>query len=296
MLQIHKPVLSKEVVEYLGVEPNKNFIDATVGEGGHAVSILGKNGPDGKVLGIDWDRSQIENSQKLLSGFNGRAVLAHGSYANLREIIEKEQFGPVHGILADVGYSSWHIEQSGRGFTFSKDEPLDMRYDFSGSLTAQIIVNEYPEQDIERIIKEYGEEKFSRRIAQEIIRARSVKRIGTTFELKEIINSAIPARFHRGPIDCATRTFQALRIAVNGELENIKSFLPQSVEVLESKGRLVVISFHSLEDRIVKQFFAKMQEEGVAEIITKKPVTAGAQEIAENHRSRSAKLRVLQKK
>jgi len=295
MIQIHKPVLSKQVLEYLGVEPNKNFIDATVGEGGHTVSILGKNGPDGKVLGIDWDQNQIENSRTLLSGFNGRTVLAHSSYAEVKTIVDQEKFGPVNGIIADLGYSSWHIEQSGRGFAFSQDERLDMRYSEDTELTAEKIINEYSEQDIEQIIHEYGEEKFSKKIAQEIVEARVQKPITTTAELREVIARAIPGRFQHGSIDYATRTFQALRIAVNGELENIKIFLPKALEVLAQDGRLVVISFHSLEDRIVKQFFKQMEDEHKGEILTKKPVTAESSEIKENPRSRSAKLRALKK-
>ncbi len=301
-INLHIPVLTKEVLEYLDPKPNENFIDGTVGQGGHAVEILKKNGPEGKVLGIDLDASQIENSKLVANEFKGRLILVNDSYANLKEIVEKENFKPVNEILLDLGYSSWHLENSNRGFSFQKDETLDMRYG-KGELTAAKIVNEYPEKEIEHILKNFGEEKFAQRIAKEIIQQRKIRKIESTFELMDIIVSAIPAFAHRkspglsawAKAQAGAKTFQALRIAVNGELENLEMFLPQAIEVLHEGGRLVVISFHSLEDRIVKNFFKNKEKENVVKILTKKPIAAGAGEVALNPRSRSAKLRAIVK-
>ncbi|MFI5205917.1 MAG: 16S rRNA (cytosine(1402)-N(4))-methyltransferase RsmH, partial [Candidatus Paceibacterales bacterium] len=220
-------------------------------------------------------------------------ILVNDSYAHIKDIAQANHFQPVNGILLDLGYSSWQIEKSGKGFSFGTDEPLDMRYNIKNHLTAGKIVNEYPESELGHILTEYGEEKFARKIAQGIARERKIKKIETTFALKKIIEMAIPGKFQHGGIHCATRTFQALRIAVNGELDALRRALPDALELLAPGGRLVVISFHSLEDRIVKQFF-KENESRVA-ILTKKPVTAGEEEIKNNPRSRSAKLRAVVK-
>jgi len=298
---IHKPVLIKEVLKYLNVGPNKNFIDATIGEGGHALAILEKSRPNGKVLGIDWDPEQIKNCKVRTQKFKERIILVHGSYGNLKKILEKVRFGPVHGILLDLGMSSWHIERSGRGFTFRKNEPLDMRYNSdverkeknNDYLTAQEIINRYSENEIEKILKEYGEERFARRIAKRIVTERKRRPIKSTIDLVEIIKKAVPPAYRRKRIHYATRTFQALRIAVNNELDNLKKVLPQAVKTLEKGGRLVVISFHSLEDRIVKRFFRECDE---IKILTKKVVIPSKEEIKNNPRSRSAKLRAGEKK
>jgi len=298
---IHKPVLIKKVLKYLNVGPNKNFIDATIGEGGHALAILEKSRPNGKVLGIDWDPEQIKNCKVRTQKFKERIILVHGSYGNLKKILEKVRFGPVHGILLDLGMSSWHIERSGRGFTFRKNEPLDMRYNSdverkeknNDYLTAQEIINRYSENEIEKILKEYGEERFARRIAKRIVTERKRRPIKSTIDLVEIIKKAVPPAYRRKRIHYATRTFQALRIAVNNELDNLKKVLPQAVKTLEKGGRLVVISFHSLEDRIVKRFFKECDE---IKILTKKVVIPSKEEIKNNPRSRSAKLRAGEKK
>ena len=288
----HIAVLTKEVLEYLSPKSNENMIDGTVGEGGHAKLILEKTGPDGKLLGIDWDETQAENSRKNLAEFGARAVVVEGSYKDIKEITSAQDFEKINGILLDVGYSSWQIESSGKGFSFGKDELLNMRYSHKNLLTAAEIVNQWPEQEIEKIIKEFGEEKFARRIAKKITEAREHKKIESTFELKEIIEKAV---FGRGKIHPATRTFQALRIAVNGELETLQRALPQAFDVLERGGRLVVISFHSLEDRIVKNFFRDMVQQELATILTKKPMEAGEEEVSQNPRARSAKLRAISK-
>lgn len=301
---IHKPVLLKEVLKYLDPKPNENFIDCTIGEGGHAIAFLEKNGPEGKVLGIDLDQQQIENCKNNLIDFKDRIILINDSYANLKDIVEKNNFKKVSGILLDLGMSTEQLKESGRGFTFLKDEPLDMRYNrkiqnsnfqIQNELTADKIVNEWSERDIERILTEYGEEKFARQIAKKIIEERQAKRIGSTFQLADIIKKAVPAKYQRAKINCATRTFQALRIAVNGELENLINVLPQAISVLSSGGRIAIISFHSLEDRIVKNFFKQKAEEKIIDLLIKKPATAQEGEVGANPASRSAKLRAAVK-
>lgn len=283
---IHIPVLQKEVLQYLDPKPNENFIDATIDGGGHTAAILGKIKPNGKVLGIEIDP---EIYQKLKSKNLDRLVLTNDSYVNLKSILEKKNFRPVNGILFDLGMSSWHLEESGRGFTFMKDEPLDMRYSLENNLTAEKIINNYSQEEIEKILKEYGEERFARRIAKRIIKERPIK---TTLRLVEIIKRVVPGRTKINP---ATRTFQALRIAVNDELNNLRKVLPQTIEVLAPEGKIVIISFHSLEDRIVKNFFREEAKKGPLKILTKKPIRPSKEEIKINPRSRSAKLRAAVK-
>jgi len=288
----HTAVLKKEVLEYLDVKQNENFVDCTVGEGGHAEDILKKNAPDGKVLGIDLDPQQIVYSHWLEAIYKDRVILVNDSYTSLKEILERKNFTSVHGILLDLGMSSAQLEGTQKGFSFKIDQGLDMRYnDVATHLTAEKIVNEWPEEEIEKILEEYGEEKFSRKIAKNIVEQRKQGRIKTTFQLIEIIKDATPSAYWRGKIHYATRTFQALRIAVNDELESIKRVLPQAVSALAPGGRLVVISFHSLEDRIVKQFFTSEAKEKTLKLLTKKPITASRDELGKNPRARSAKLR-----
>ena len=290
---IHKPVLTKEVLELLNPVKNENFIDCTVGEGGYATLILEKNKPFGKLLGIDLDLEQIENCKLTIN--DNRLILVNDSYTNIKDIIERIKFGPVNGILLDLGYSSWQLEKSGRGFSFQKDESLDMRYNISHSLTAKIIVNEYSHDSIEKIFHEYGEERFAKRITQKIIEERKFKKIEGTIQLVQIIKEAIPLKLLHGRIHFATRTFQALRIAVNDELNNLTKVLQNIVSVLSPGGRIVIISFHSLEDRIVKNFFKNREKNDDIRILTKKPLTAKISELKINPRSRSAKLRAFVK-
>jgi len=296
---MHVPVLLKEVLEYLDPKSNENFIDCTVGEGGHAMAILEKIGPNGKMIGIDWDAEMVKKIKR-----QDRLILINDSYTNLKKIVEENKFYPVNGILLDLGMSSWHLDESGRGFSFLKDEPLEMRYNakisnfqfpISNELTADVIVNTWREEEIERILREYGEERFSGHIAKKIISVRKIKPIKTTFQLVEAIRSAIPSRFRSSRIHFATRTFQALRIAANRELDNLRAVLPQALEILGSQGRIVVISFHSLEDRLVKNFFKEESKNSRLNIITKKPIIPSNEEIKNNHRCRSAKLRSAEK-
>jgi len=285
----HIPVLKKEVIGYLDPKPNENFIDATLGNAGHTLAILEKNGPKGKVLGIDQDPKQIKN---LIAN---RLIAVCDNFANLKEIAEREKMKEVAGIIFDLGMSSWHLEESGRGFSFLKEEPLDMRYGDSSRLSAEKILNYESYQEIERILREYGEEKFSRRIAERIVETRRGRPIKTTSQLVEIIKEAVPPRYQHQKIHYATRTFQAIRIAVNEELENLRKVLPQAMEILKCRGKIVLISFHSLEDRIVKNFLREKEKENILTIITKKPVVPTKEEIKINPRSRSAKLRAAEK-
>lgn len=315
---IHEPVLTKEVIKYLDPKPNENFIDCTIGQGGHAKLILEKTGPKGKVLGIDADPQQIENSKLQLENFKERIILINDSYSNLKDVIEKTNFKSISGILLDLGMSSEQLEgpasgYPGKGFSFQKDEMLDMRYDNKNQneLTAEKIINEWKQDDIENILKEYGEERFARQIANKIVEERKTKEIKSTFQLVEVIKKAVPVKFQHGRIHCATRVFQALRIAVNDELNNLIKVLPQIISVLSPGGRVAIISFHSLEDRIVKNFFKEKDKDKViypvkyreavispeaklfnrVKILTKKPITADFEELRKNSRSRSAKLR-----
>jgi len=297
---IHVPVLKKEILQYLDPKPNENFIDATVGEMGHTAAILEKNKPEGKVLGIEIDP---ELYQELKSQIPNRLILVNDSYINLKKIVKKHNFGPVQGILFDLGLSSWHLEKSKRGFSFKREESLDMRYQIktqnlklkTQNLTAESIVNRYPEREITRVLREYGEERFARKIAEKITEARKIKPLKTTFQLVEIIQKAVPFWYRRRKIHFATRTFQALRIAVNDELNNLKKILPQAIEILTRGGRIVIISFHSLEDRIVKNFFRENVRENLIKILTKKPIRPTKTEMKLNPRSRSAKLRAAVK-
>jgi 16S rRNA (cytosine1402-N4)-methyltransferase len=298
----HIPVLQKEVLEIFDPKPNQNFIDCTIGEGGHALAILEKTAPEGKILGIDWDQEMIKSLKSKVETLklSKRLILVNDSFVNLKEIVEKENFKDVEGILLDLGLSSWHLEKSGRGFTFQKDEFLDMRYGGNSELTAEKILNKWPEKEIEKILREYGQERFAKKISKKIFEERKIKPIRTTPQLVEIIKRATPSWYHTRwapggdgypKIHFATRTFQALRIAVNDELENLKKVLPQAIEILKKNGKLVVISFHSLEDRIVKNFFKENFQKGLCKIITKKPIRPSAEEIKSNPRSRSARLR-----
>jgi len=285
---MHQSVFLNEVINYLNPNPGENFIDCTVGAGGHSFAILEKNSP-GKVLAIDWDK---ESLQLLKLKVNDRLTLVNNNFKNLKQIVKEYNFYPVNGILFDLGLSSWQIEESGRGFSFKKDENLDMRFQPAVRLparqgeTVQEIINKWPEQSLMEVFWKYGEERYGRRIAKRIVEERKRQSIKTTFQLKDVIEKAIPYRWRADRV--LARIFQSLRIVVNDELENLKQGIEQAAEILMPGGRLVVISFHSLEDRIVKNFF---KENKSLKILTKKPIMANEEEIKKNPRSRSAKLR-----
>jgi 16S rRNA (cytosine1402-N4)-methyltransferase len=280
---MHIPALLKETIKYLDVKDNENYIDCTLNGGGHTKEILKRT--NGKVLGIEIDKEIFE---KIKKENIERLIPINDSYINLKQIAKENNFNNIKGIILDVGMSSYHIDQSKKGFSFQKNEPLLMNY--SGTLTAREIINNYSVKDLEKILKEYGEEKFARKISEQIIKNRPIE---TTFQLIEIIKKATPKYYHQGKTHFATKTFQALRIETNRELENIEKVLPQALELLEKGGRLVAISFHSLEDRIIKNFFKSRIKE--VELLTKKPVLPDEEETKSNPRARSAKLRAIKK-
>ena len=298
----HVPVLLNEVVESLQLNPGMNIVDCTLGDAGHSEMILEKISPNGKVLGIDVDPESLLRAKQSLYKYGERVHFVRDNFVHLQEVVQKENFGPVNGILMDFGWSSPQFEDRGRGFSLHKNEPLNMRYDAqSGTGEAKEIVNSSSVAELEKIFREYGEEKWSRDIAEAIGEQRKNKNIETTQELREIVLNIYRKKLHStkevpwiGGLDPATRVFQALRIAVNDELGVIKAVLPQATEVLAQNGRLAVITFHSLEDRIVKHYFKSLQNKNF-KIITPKPIECGKDEYDANPRARSAKLRVIQK-
>jgi len=296
---MHIPVLVKEVIEYLNPQPGENFIDGTCGAAGHTLAILEKNYPNGKMMCFDWDSESLDRAKKIMAEKDDklleRTIFINDNYANFKKRTIENNFSPINGILLDLGFSSDQLEASGRGFSFLKDEPLDMRYDQSNDLPAREIINHWQKNEIEKILKEYGQEPWARKISEAIVSFRKVKTILTTKELLGVISTAIPQKLQHARIHFTTRTFQALRIAVNNELGNLQRSLPEAIDILVSGGRLAVISFHSLEDRIVKNFFREQAKIGQGEILTKKPIMAGEAEVQINPRSRSAKLRVFKK-
>ena len=310
-MSIHKAVLLEESIKALNLKEGAVVVDATLGGGGHSEAILNRIGDNGKLIAIDADEEAIERFKLKIQSAKFKVkenlFLINDNFSNLERILEAIGINKVDGIIADLGWSSDQV--LGRGMSFQKDEDLDMRFNKSQKLTAREIVNEYPKDRLEKIIREYGEERFAGNIAKKIVDRRKDKNIKTTGELAEIIKESIPRRFW-GKINPATKTFQALRIEVNDELNNLRKFLPQAISALNPKGRLAVISFHSLEDRIVKNIFrenaggcicpkefpqCRCGRQPEIEIITKKPIIAGEKEIEGNPRARSAKLRVCEK-
>jgi 16S rRNA (cytosine1402-N4)-methyltransferase len=306
----HHPVLSEEVIAYLKCQSGKNYIDCTLGGGGHAALVLEKTSPGGRLLGIDWDGGALRIARDRLTEFTGRVIFVRDNFSNLITIVRERGFGPVDGILLDLGVSSFQLEDSRRGFSFRVKGPLDMRMDPSGRETASNLVNRLPAKELEVLLRDYGEERWARRISQSVEKHRQRDPILTTAALTDIIHSAIPASFHSGRIDPATKTFMALRIAVNKELDNLKAVLSAAISVLRKGGRICVISFHSLEDRIVKDHFRTAAKgctcpphfpqcvcHGAKTLrtVTSKPLSPSQREIGENPRARSAKLRVAER-
>lgn len=294
---IHKTVLLHESIDGLDIHENDIYLDGTLGSGGHAELALSKVNGKLTVVGLDKDSEALERSRKRL-GDSSNIILKEASYGDLDVVLNDLNIKKVNRIMLDLGLSSDQFETSGRGFTFKNDEPLLMTFKKDpkeGDLTAHEIVNTWQEENIADIIFGYGEERYSRRIARAIVNYRAKKSIETTGELVEIILQAVPFFYKKGKIHPATRTFQSLRIAVNDELNTLKKGLANGFERLEKGGRIAVISFHSLEDRIVKNFNKEKEGTDEAKIITKKPVVASDEEIKENPRSRSAKLRILEK-
>ena len=301
----HRPVLLRETVEYLAVRPGGTYIDCTVGEGGHALAVLRAAMPSGRLLGIDLDPDSLARARQRLDPYNGSFVLHSGNYSAIADLASRMEFEEPDGVLMDLGMSSLHLESSGRGFSLQRDEPLDMRYDPEASLTAADIANSFNIVDLARVISQYGEEPGARSIARAMAQSRPLR---TTRELADLVTRVKGRR--RGRIHPATRTFQALRIAVNDELENLRAGLQKSIDLLKPGGRLAVISYHSLEDRIVKETMAREAKKcicppGMAvcecghvatlKVISRKIITPSPQEVSRNPRSRSARMRVAQR-
>ena len=319
----HVPVLLTEVLRYLQPQAGGRYIDGTVGGGGHSAAILAQTAPDGQVLGIDTDEQALARVKAGLAEFveSGRLVLAHGNFAELARIANEAGFASVEGVLLDLGFSSDQMDNPQRGFSFSADGPLDMRLDQSEAVSAADLVNSASEQELADIFWKYGEETRSRQIARRIVRERAKMAINSTARLAGLIAAGVP--YKRGAIHPATRAFQALRIAVNHELEQLETVLPQILDVLSTKrsalgtdakeqrvaGRMVIISFHSLEDRIVKEFMRREATDCICpphlpvcvcghkarlRLLTSKPVTPTESEVVANPRARSAKLRAAE--
>lgn len=290
---MHIPVFLEEVIRIFDPKPGQTYLDATVNGGGHATAILEKMGGKGKVVGIDWDCELIEK----LQGKNiPNLTLICENYARITSVGRQHNLDQVSGILFDLGFSSYQLEESGRGFSFLKHEALDMRYHQSGGgITASDIVNTWSKDAIETLLREYGEERYSRRIAGGIVAARADRAITRTDELSEIIRRSVGRHGVAAKIHPATRTFQALRIAVNKEFENMAQGFEGAAQLLSPGGKMIVISFHSLEDRIAKEFFKTKSADGVLKIITPKPLKPAVAEIYKNPRARSAKLRAAER-
>ena len=292
---MHVPVLLNEVLEILEPKSGKVLVDGTVGSGGHAVPIIEKLIPDGIFVGIDWDEELVKNLESRIKNLTPRPkriVIRAGNYADLPEILEEEHLGKIDGLLVDLGFASDQLER-GKGFSFMKDEPLIMTYSKDTSPAYQLL-NQLNRTELERILRDYGEERYAARIAEAIREREKKSLIRTTGELAEVVRQAVPNSYERGRINPATRTFMALRIYVNDELENLKKLLRQISEIMNSGGRVAIISFHSLEDRLVKNHFRDLAKEGKVHLLTKKPITPTEEEARSNPRSRSAKLRAIE--
>ncbi|MCK5027554.1 MAG: 16S rRNA (cytosine(1402)-N(4))-methyltransferase RsmH [Candidatus Pacebacteria bacterium] len=294
----HIPVLLKETIEGLTLKAGDVIVDGTINTGGHSLEISKRIGKDGYIIGIDRDSDALSLAAERLAQVDPKVILIHGNYRNVDTFVKKEGFDTVSGILLDIGFSSRQLADSGRGFTFAKDEPLLMTFDPSPAedmLTAHEIVNTWDEENIADIIYGYGGEHFSRRIARNIVKKRDEGEINSTKQLAEIIEESVPSRYRKKRIHPATKTFQALRITVNDELGSLREGIENSFKVLQKGGRLVIITFHSGEDRIVKNLFKDLAQKQEIEIITKKPIVPTEEELKNNPKAGSAKLRIAQK-
>lgn len=291
----HKPVMLDEVLEFVVTDPSGLYLDATVGLGGHSEAILKKISAQGKLLGIDLDPEALHAAETRLKPFAGRFRLIHGNFRNLGQLLEREKFFPLAGALMDLGVSSLQLEKGSRGFAIYGEGPLDMRMDPTSPLTADRILNEWPAEQLALLFKEFGEEPQANRIARAVAARRASKPFTTTTDLKEFIESKIP-KSASPDIHPATRAFMALRIAVNRELENLTQGLESILPFIQHGGRVAVITFHSLEDRIVKNVLKSFVDQGQCVGITASPVRPTPREVESNPRARSAKLRVMEKK
>lgn len=296
---VHVPILVDEVLRLLDVGTAGQYIDATVDGGGHTRAILDHSAPGGRVLALDRDAEMLARLGASHADFiaAGRLIPVHASFAEMQSVVHGESFPAADGILFDLGLSSYHLDRSGRGFAFARDEPLDMRFDPTDTSTrrASDYLARASVEDLTTTLRDFGEERFASRIARTLVAERKQHPIATTGELLALVERALPANTRWRAARHAARVFQGLRIAVNDELEAIRVALPQAWQCLAPGGRLVVLSFHSLEDRIVKRYFRERHQHGEAAILTKKPIIAGEDEVALNSRAASAKLRAIEK-
>jgi 16S rRNA (cytosine1402-N4)-methyltransferase len=288
----HAPVLVDEVIDALAPERGGRYVDCTVGLGGHTRALI--EGGAAEVIGLDRDEDALAIAGERLRQFGDRVVLLHADYRALRDVLAGRHIDAVDGLLADLGLSSMQLEAEQRGFSFMRDEPLDMRMDRSRGPTAAELLGEASEEELADVIFRFGEERFSRRIARAIVHARGERPIMTTGRLADVVRRAVPYRGHQR-IDPATRTFQAVRIWVNRELEGLDAFIGDAVLVLRPGGRVAIISFHSLEDRVVKHTLRALERDGRVRLLTRRPVTASDAELGVNPRARSAKLRAAER-
>ena len=307
----HKSVLLDETIESLNIKPNGIYVDGTLGGGGHSYEIAKRLTDGGRLIGIDQDEDAIRAAKERLSEFADRVTIVRDNYCNMPKVLDELGISKVDGILLDIGVSSYQLDEAERGFTYKQDAPLDMRMDQRQEMTAKDIVNGYSEEDLYRIIRDYGEDKFAKNIAKHIVQARQVKPVETTFELDEIIKAAIPMKFRATGGHPAKKTFQAIRIELNRELEVLDESIDAMTDLLNDNGRLCIITFHSLEDRIVKTRFRKNEnpctcppdfpvcvcgKKPKGKVITRKPIVPDEEELKENKRAKSSKLRVFERK
>lgn len=305
----HRPVLLDEVIEYLNIDPSGIYVDGTIGGGGHALAIVQRL-TTGRLIGLDQDEEAIDAAGMRLKDYKDKVTIVRSNFHEIKDVLNELNIDKANGILLDLGVSSHQLDTPERGFSYREDAPLDMRMDQRHKKTARDIVNEYSEAELYRIIRDYGEDRFAKNIAKHIVRARQDKSIETTFQLNEIIKAAIPAKVRATSGHPSKRTFQAIRIELNRELDVLKESLDDMIDLLKPGGRLAIITFHSLEDRIVKENFKVNENPCICppdfpvcvcgrkpkgRIITKKPVLPSEEEIEENSRSKSAKLRVFER-
>ena len=306
----HKSVLLKETIDGLNVKPDGIYVDGTLGGGGHSYEVCVRLGEKGSIIGIDQDEAAIAAAGVRLKDFGEKVTIVRSNYCNVKSVLHELGIDRVDGIMLDLGVSSYQLDTAERGFSYREDAPLDMRMDRRQVMTARDIVNDYSEMDLYCVIRDYGEDKFAKNIAKHIVRERSRRSIETTGELTEIIRGAIPMKYQKKGGHPAKRTFQAIRIELNRELEVLKNSLDDMIEILNSGGRLCIITFHSLEDRIVKSTFRKNENPctcpsdfpvcvcgkvSKGRVITRKPVLPGEAEISGNSRAKSAKLRIFER-
>lgn len=306
----HKPVLLQEVIEGLNIRPGGIYVDGTLGGAGHSFEIASRLLDGGRLIGIDRDEDAIKAASEKLMPFGSRVTIVRGNYEAAREIINSLGIEKIDGMLLDLGVSSYQLDSAERGFSYRENAPLDMRMDQRDPVTAYDVVNSYTEQELYRIIRDYGEDRFAKNIAKHIVNERKKKPVETTFELSEIIKAAIPARMREGGGHPAKKTFQAIRIEVNRELDILKEGIGGFIDLLNPGGRLAIISFHSLEDRIVKTAFKEAENPCICPdgfpvcvcgrkpkgfVVTRKPIVSGEEELEDNLRAHSAKLRIFER-